>query len=145
MATVDLTADMLGGHAASDGHGFYTLEATVDFSETSRAANDVLQMLSIPAGTKVIDVTVDVETVEDGGTFDVGDGADVDGYHDGIDATAAGITSLSLVMVEAAPNTILGYTNGKEYTAADTIDIKVLGQTFDEAKIRIKAHCLRLN
>lgn len=145
MANVDLTGTEVGGPQVNDGQGFYTLENTVDLSITSRAANDVLQMLSIPAGTKVIELTVDVEVVEDGGTFDVGDGADIDGYHDGVDATALGITSLTLVMVEAAPNTILGYTNGKEYTTADTIDIKVLGQTFDEAKLRIKAHCLRLN
>lgn len=128
------------GHSTNDGYNIQTLESTYDFALTSASANAVIELIQIPAGSIVNEVIVEVLTVEDGGTFDIGDGNDVDGYHDGISATVATTNSLSLVLSEAAPNTVLGYSNGQKlYTATDSIDIKVLGQTFDEMKIRVRA------
>lgn len=125
-------------HSANDGNDYQVLEATYDFSVTSQLANAVVPMITIPADSFVERVLVDVETADTGGTFDIGDGSDVDGYHDGIDATATGSTMSMLTLVEAAPNTVLGYTSGKYYSAADAIDLKVLGQTFAAAKVRVK-------
>jgi hypothetical protein len=43
-----------------------------------------------------------------------------------------------LVLAEAAPNTVLGYSNGKYYAAADTIDIKTINAA-DAAVMRLWA------
>ena len=132
------------GNPANDGNDFYTLEAIYDFSQTSAAANAVIEMLQIPANTFVSGVVVEVMTADTGNTFDIGDGSDIDGYHDGIDATAAVVTMSTLLLTEATPNTVLGYRAGKAYLAADSIDIKVLGQTFAAMKVRVKAMCQRI-
>lgn len=91
---------------------------------TALGAADILTVLSIPAKTKVLAAGIDV-TVAEGGTLtlDLGDGSDADGYLDGVDGNTVASYANALVMVEAAPNTILGYSNGKYYSAADTIDL----------------------
>jgi len=132
------------GNPANDGNDFYSLEAIYDFSVTSATANAVIEMLQIPANTFVSGVVVEVMTVDSGNTFDVGDGDDIDGYHDAIDATSAVVTMSTLLLTEGAPNTVTGYRAGKTYLAADSIDVKVLGQTFAAAKVRVKAFCQRL-
>lgn len=142
MATTDQTGTQSSGNPANDGMDYYTLENTFDFAESSKVANSVLEMISIPAGTFVSKVLVDVITADTGNTFDVGS-TDIDGWHDGVDATAAVKTMSTLLLTEAAPNTVTGYTAGKLYTTADTIDLKVLGQTFAAAKIRLVAYCER--
>jgi hypothetical protein len=75
----------------------------------------------------VLAVGLDVTTAEGATlTIDVGDGSDTDGFLDGVNAnTAAGYTN-SLVLAEAAPNTVVGYSNGKYYAAADTLDVKIV-------------------
>ncbi len=132
-------------NAANDGQDYFKLEAEYDFSVTSQTASSVVQMLTVPAGTFVERVVIKIATVEDGGTIDVGDGSDADGFHDGIDATSAATTVSGLALAEGAPNTIVGYSDGKHYTAEDTIDVTVLGQTFDEAKVLLTAWCKRLS
>ena len=96
---------------------------------TALGAGDVLEVLRIPAKTQVLAVGLDVTTVEGGTlTIDVGDGADPDGYLDGVNAnTVAGYSSTQVTLVEGAPNTLspaLGF--GKYYAAADTIDVKTV-------------------
>ena len=91
---------------------------------TALGAGDILTVLSIPAKTKVLAAGIDVTTAEGGTlTLDLGDGSDADGFLDGVDGNTAASYSNSLVLTEAAPNTVLGYSNGKYYSAADTIDL----------------------
>jgi hypothetical protein len=40
-----------------------------------------------------------------------------------VNANAVASYATSLVLTEAAPNTVTGYSNGKYYSAADTIDV----------------------
>jgi hypothetical protein len=87
----------------------------------------------------VLEVGLDVTTAEGGTlTVDVGDGGDVDGFLDGVNANTAASYTTSLVLAEAAPNTVLGYSNGKYYSAADTIDIKTINAA-DTAVMRLWA------
>jgi len=84
-------------------------------------------------------VGLDVTTAEGGTlTIDVGDGGDPDGFLDGVNANTAASYSTSLVLAEAAPNTVTGYSNGKYYAAADTIDVKTVNAA-DAAVMRLWA------
>jgi hypothetical protein len=152
MATyTDGTGYNLGtaAHVASGISKVGMLEVTLNFATitadrlaaglTALGANDVLTALKIPAKTMVLEVGLDVTTAEGGTlTVDVGDGGDVDGFLDGVNANTAASYTTSLVLAEAAPNTVLGYSNGKYYSAADTIDIKTINAA-DTAVMRLWA------
>jgi len=121
----------------------YTLKNTIDFSANNVASGDVVQALSIPAHTLVRGVYWRTLTAE-GATCaaSIGDGADPDGFAAGINLntdTTEGFSSLALA--EGTPNTVAGYTAGKLYPAADTIDL-VMGNAATAAKIMIKAVCV---
>jgi hypothetical protein len=105
------------------------------------AADDIHQVIAIPAHTTVERVGARVTKVEgEASTFDVGDGADVDGYLDGVDANALGSKSSVPVLEEGTPNVLNPkYGLGKHYTAADTIDVKSLTVGLDKAVIEIYA------
>lgn len=112
------------------------MEVELDFAaiKAARAAagatalgnGDVLEVIRIPAKTQVLVVGLDV-TVAEGGTLtiDVGDGADPNGYLDGVNAnTLAGYSSSQVTITEGAPNTLSPARPwGKYYGAADTIDV----------------------
>ncbi len=119
-ATHDLT---VGGYALSgtDGGQCYKIKAaTLDLSVTTIASNDVVQVINIPANCIVLSVQHEVVTVATNAvTFDVGDGADPNGYTDGVSTTNA------LGLATSGLSAALG---GKCYTANDTIDL-----TFDDA------------
>lgn len=96
---------------------------------TALQAGDVLEALHVPAGTQVLAVGLNVTTAEGGTlTVDVGDGADPDGFLDGVDANAvAGYSSSQVTISEGTPNTISpALAFGKYYAAADTIDVKIV-------------------
>ena len=101
------------------------LRNTIDFKATPRNAAAVVPVLDIPAGTLVERVGYTVITPE-GGTAGgtIGDGSDVDGFIATLNFNAAAGTKAisTLALTEGAPNTITGYSNGKFYTTADTID-----------------------
>lgn len=95
-------------------------------SATALGAGDVLQVLDIPALTFVHAAGITLHTAEGGTlTLDLGDGDDADGWLDGVNGNATAPTAYAstLVLAEGTPNTMTGYTEGKLYTAADTIDI----------------------
>lgn len=93
---------------------------------TALASGDVLQAIPLPAKTLVLHVGVDVTTAGTSGlTLDVGDGADADGYLDGVAGDAAG--SFASIHTLSTGATV-GLTAGKYYTAADTIDLVLVGQ-----------------
>lgn len=138
MATYDLTKGGTTGHAFANVRGPYKLEKSIDFSATNYAQNDVLQLFDIPANSWVAFAQITVTTAEGGTlTFDLGDGSDVDGFIDGANGNSTGTTGMALALTEGAPNTVTGYSNGKLYTAADTIDLTVLGGAADTAVIEV--------
>lgn len=129
MATVDLTANTV---ISQVGHRKYVATNEIDFSLTSRAATDVLQLIDVVAGVRVDRIVVHVKTAEGGTlTFDCGDGTDPNGYLDAVNGNSAAYTS-------TISGSALGYTEGKIYAAADTIDI-TLDDAADAALIRVMA------
>lgn len=132
-----------GGANAAGFPAPVVFENLVDFSRLSTAAaqNDVVEALNIPANTLIQGVSWEVEGVEGAArNFAIGDGANTSGF---IATTTAntldkGVTALAVA--EGTPNTIVGYSAGKFYSAADTIDIlAVTSGGLTAAKIRIKA------
>lgn len=122
-------------------------EIELDFAEiaaarlaagaTALAALDVLQVLNVPAKTFVMLSGYDVLTAEGAtATMTVGDGNDPDGLITSVNLNSVASGVQGLVLAEAAPNTVAGYTNGKYYAAADTIDV-VLGHN-DIATAKVK-------
>ena len=125
----------------ADSVSSFMMKRTLDFSVTGYTAADVIQLFHIPAKVFVAKVMWDVTTAEGGTfTFDIGDGGDVDGYIDGADGNAVGNGSSLIVLTEATPNTITGYSNGKYYSAADTLDLLV-NNTVDAGVMTVKALC----
>ena len=98
---------------------------------TALTSGDILEVIRVPANTLVTNVALNVTTAEGGTlTVDVGDGANDDGYIDGVNANAT-----------AAYITVAGtdaYEQGRFYTAADTIDVK-LNNAADAAVMTLTA------
>lgn len=107
---------------------------------TAFAANDILEVIPIPAKTYVIAVGIDVTTADGtANTIDVGDGTTVGGWVAGHNGNTVGSASMAHVLTEGTPNVVIGYSQGKYYAAADTIDIKMLTAPLDAAVIRVWA------
>lgn len=139
VATVDFTTDETVKSHTAGARNVFMLENTIDCADDNQGAGDTAQMLDIYAGWFVEKVFIEVETAEGGTlTIDVGDGSDTDGFLDGTDGNVAAQSISTLALTEAAPNTVTGYSNGKLYTADDTIDI-LFNDAADLAKITIKA------
>lgn len=138
MAEVDYTAGQANNPMAGAG-GTFLVEQRLDFSETTLANADVAAAINVYPGWFVHRVVAEVETPEGGAaTFDVGDGADPNGFIAAANANATGYTAQALTLTEAAPNTVTGYSDGKLYTVADTIDLA--GSTdLDGAVIVVRA------
>ena len=85
---------------------------------TALTSGDILEVIRVPANTFVTNVALNVTTAEGGTlTVDVGDGPDFDGYIDGVNAN----TAAAYIPVAGTA----AYEQGKFYTAADTIDVKI--------------------
>lgn len=138
MATQNLTAGETRNIHAGAVKAF-VVEQTIDFSKTPAASGDVIQALNVQRGWLVN--TVLVETVIPEGaaaTAQVGDGALATGFIPSANLNSAGLYKSNLTLTEAAPNTVTGYTAGKLYTAADTIDL-VVSAALDAAKVVVRA------
>lgn len=137
MATQDLTT------AASAARPFgaskkFMLEKTIDFNANNYGASDVLQLFDIKAGWRVDRVGVHVEVIEDSAlTLDLGDDADPNGYLSAVDAAVLGYSESSLALTEGTPNAITGYSDGKLYTADDTLDM-VLSAAANAGKVHVR-------
>lgn len=119
MPTYDRTANTRRGLGNP-----YLVEQTIDYTEQVTIQNDIVEAIDVPAKTKVIDIFWEVLVVEGAArNFAIGDGATTDGYITTTNGNALATGSLALALTEAAPNTVTDYTNGKYYSAADTIDI----------------------
>lgn len=117
------------------------LRNTIDFKAAPKVATTVVPVLDVPAGTLILRAGYTVITAE-GGTAagTLGDGADVDGYIAAVNLNAAAGTKAisALALTEGTPNTVAGYSNGKFYTAADTIDF-IPGNDLDAAVVEFWA------
>jgi len=112
---------------------------------TALANGDVLEAIPVPAKSYVLAVGLDVTTAEGGTcTIDVGDGSDVDGYLDGVNANTIASYANALALAEGTPNTVVGYSNGKYYAAADTIDVLFVNAA-DAAVLRVWALVVNCN
>jgi len=126
MPTYDLTKGGSTQHMRSD-PAMIKAEFEIDFSSQAYSAADVLQLINIPAETFVHRVKYKVETVEGATlTFDIGDETDVDGFIDGANGNALGSGVNALALTEGTPNTVTGFSNGKYYSAADTLDLLLI-------------------
>lgn len=116
------------------------IKQTLDTSVNNLALNEVAQLIPVPANSFVALVRHEVTTVEGGAaTFEVGDGSDTNGYGNAINANALSVdASGPISLVEGTPNTIAGYSGGKYYSAADTIDLKALA-AMDAAVVEVEA------
>jgi len=127
MATYDKTGK--GGTTGhpSNGRTPYLVENTVDFSSFDPAANDLVQMIDVPAESVVMNAGLEVLTASPSSvTLDMGDGDTVDIYVDGYDSTSTGYAGIHQDVL----------STGKVYGSADTLDIKVLGAQDTSAKVR---------
>ena len=126
------------------------MEVVLDFAKiaaarsaagvTALASGDVLEVIPVPAKTLVMRVGYDVTTAEGAtATFDLGDGSDADGYLNDVDLNSVGSGVMSLALTEGTPNTIAGYSNGKYYSAADTIDMTLNNNAINVAVVRVWA------
>ena len=138
------TADYVADRSMAIGGKLTLLERTMDFAEiaayragaglTALASGDVYESISLNAKTLVLAAGVDVTRAGTASlTLDVGDGTDPDGYLDGVAGDAVGSfqSGNNLTLTAGSPNAITGtpyaYGLSKYYTAADTIDLKLVG------------------
>lgn len=133
------------GGANNAGFPSYAVfENVIDFSKlaTAAAQNDVVPALAIPANTLIQGVAWEVEGVEGASrNFAIGDGDDTDGFVASTSANTLAKGATALALAEGTPNTITGYSAGKFYSAADTIDLlAVTSGGLTAAKIRVKAY-----
>lgn len=147
MATKNLTKGGATGLPYGARAKCFVIKNTIDHSITANnlAAADVAQVLNVPAGTLVLRAGHKVLTVE-GGTAagTLGDGADVDGFLTASNLNSAATQISGLALAEGTPNTVVGYSGGKFYSAADTIDY-VATDAVDAAKVCYFAVCVDLS
>ena len=126
------------------------IERTIDFKQvaayragaglTALGSGDVYEILELPAKTLVLRVGYDVTTAEGAtATVHIGDGATASGFVSGANLNSVGSGASALALTEGAPNTITGYSGGKYYSAADTIDLTLNHASIDAAVVRVWA------
>lgn len=123
MADYDLTAGQTAPVHAGARHQFL-IENKIDFSQNNVSSAETVDVFDVQANWFVHAVFAEVVTAEGGtATADVGDGDDGDGFLDDIDLNSQGGNVTELALTDGTPNTVTGYTAGKLYTAADTIEM----------------------
>lgn len=129
MATYDLSK---GIKTKKLGNDVVKAQQTADFSLTNAVSGDFIQLVTVPAGSLVSKVAVQVVTAEGGAaTGVIGDGSDDNGWITSLDLNATGVT-FSPVTSAGAAYVLAG---GKFYDVEDTIDLH-LSSAVDAAKIK---------
>lgn len=148
MATT-YTSALASSNSAFTGPGggvVFVREATY-VPSTALVVNDVIQMIPVAEGERVLDVQLITEILDSDGTpaivLDVGDGDDADRYIDGSTAgQTGGMSVLGSGITGDAEVTALH----KLYTVADTIDVLVQvapDVAVTDAVIRVRAFLVR--
>lgn len=147
MAIFTLARGGAQGYPDTSARKVYVIEGVLDAASQPLAQNDVAELINVPAGSFVQLVQYEVEAVEgEARNFSIGDGSDADGYITSTSANSEGAGISSLALTEGDPNTVTGYTAGKYYAEADTIDLTaVTSGGLTAAVIRVKAVVIDLN
>jgi hypothetical protein len=129
-----------GGNAA--GFPMVTvLEGLFDAYKRNLVAADIVQLIQIPKGTLVHAVGYEIITADAGQTIHLGDEATAAGYFSAANVATQGAKAVtSLVLATGTPNTVVGYSGGKFYATAATLDLTVPStMALDTLKIRVFA------
>lgn len=104
--------------------GISVQQLTIDFSKTPASSAEVLAAFIVPKNTWVMKIAWECVRAEgSAATVNIGDGATPAGYASAFSVNALAAGSNQLTLTEGTPNTITGFSNGKFYTATDTIDV----------------------
>lgn len=144
------SADYVAERSQGLGGKLNLIERSINFKEVADyrasaglaalASSDVYEILEIPAKTLVLRVGYDVTTAEGAtATVHIGDGSDADGYVVSANLNSVGSGASALALTEGTPNTITGYSGGKYYSAADTIDLTLNHNSINAAVVRVWA------
>ena len=143
MATKTLTKPGAGLAPFNRPYNSYQLENTIDFSVAANvlAQNDIAELIAVPANCSVIGIRWEILVVEGAArNFAIGDGAGTSSYIATTSANSLAEGAMALALTEGTPNTITGYSDGKYYAAADTIDIlAVTSGGLTTCKLRVVA------
>lgn len=148
MPDINLTVGNTVGNALYDRPRVGCIAKLISAAEQGTLlTTNAYQAVNVAANYRVLHVQVKILTPDTGAsarTVNVGDGATPAGYLAAIDMKAAAGTlyTSTLTLTEAAPPTF-GYTNGKLYTVADTIDVVPL-QVLTNAVFRVSVIFLDL-
>lgn len=117
MATL-YSAEITAGQQARSGLGHVT--KTAQYTVTaSLATNDIIQMVSIPANHRIVEVVFSSNaSVASTASLEVGDGSDTDRFISAASHASGAIGRM---------NNVAG--SGYLYTSADTIDVKAVSIT----------------
>lgn len=145
MAT--LTSDLAASNSAftGPGGGVVYVRECVYSALSSLALNDVIQMIPVAPGERVVDLQLICEDLDTGTpaiVLDVGDGDDTDRYIDGSTAAQAGGVTRMGSGIDTDAEAI---AYNKLYTVADTIDVlvQVAAATPAAGTIRLRAFLVR--
>lgn len=148
MATIDKTGvgPTAGKIPYAGINKLYVVKNTLDLTGVIPVANDVYQMLPIPANTLVLGVMVKWLTAAVGtsGTIDVGDGSGTDSW----DAAVSTKTTINTYTSSTNGTDAYAANPGKVYATADSIDVLIKAVHADTTagpKFTIYAVCADLN
>lgn len=139
--------------ANSIGGPVTVLEGKFDATRRNLAQNDVAEIITIPANTWVIAVFWEVEVVEGASrNFAIGDGGNTSGF---VPTTSANSLATGCyngssagavqALTEGTPNTFTGYSFGRYYPSADTMDLlAVTSGGLTACRVAVKAVCIHL-
>lgn len=128
--------------AQTEGPGrAYLKTAIIDTALKNIGAGDTVELINVPANSYVAMVRYEVLTVEGGTmTIDIGDGTTPAGFVSNLNGNSSGAEGVSapVALTEGTPNVVTGYSDGKYYAAADTIDL-VFDNAADAVKLKVQA------
>jgi hypothetical protein len=130
------------GYAWRDSARTFVVSKTLDLSNHTSATNQVFELIQVTAPAFVSAVYWEVVSAANAGvTFEIGDGADTDGYVAARSATniSSGVSSLAITVGTNFAASVTGYTAGKYYAANDSIDVKFPGNIPTTGILKFKA------
>lgn len=128
MATIKAAKVGVTHHVRSNARVPYVSEWVLDFAKTTVASGDVVEVLSVPAGSVILFGGAEVMEASNASiTFTVGTAADADQYVAVGDAATVGYSA-----------SVAGAGTARFTAAADTIDVTVTGAP-TKGKIRVFA------
>jgi len=124
MAAVTVTTDAVDSGLIPDARnaGQVLCRSAKYVAAAALDADSVVQMVPVCDGMLILDVQVSITAQGTGRTIDVGDGVTIDRFFDGVVVSAAAAMDL---FNEGDVATCFGH----KYTADDTINVKILGDT----------------